>query len=301
MKTLIQLASLTKLIIRQGRLPERRYDYQKMRSEKLVDLRAFCPVLPLTFIGKFKKWIHRRLSMGYIPAQAAFIKSAWRPSAGHLFVPKINLAYVRNPKAGSTSLCYAMLLSLHPELKKFDLSAEKINLLADVNLKREILPIDKAAIFFTVVRNPFARIVSVYHDFFERPSSTFIYEDYLFGILKKELSFSEFINILQTIPDRLKDQHLKPQHIFLNYYKQRGNEVFFFKLEEQHQIRTFLADFHLTMPVLNKNDSAYDYRLYYNKNTLEKVYQLYFQDITLFGYSAEYNSLRDYIDIKFAP
>ncbi len=293
-KTLIQLARLTNLIIRRGKFHNRRYDYQKMRMEKLADLHQFCPIPPLTDTGRFKKWIFKSHYLGYFSGQAAFLKNALKSQARHLFVPNLNLSYLRNPKAASTSLSYTMLLALYPELKKFELSAEKINFLTDLNLKKEIAAIEKPATFFTVIRNPFARIVSVYRDFFERPSSHFIYEDYLFGILKKDLSFREFVDILQIIPDTLKDQHLKPQNAFLSFYRKRDIEVKFLKLEDQHRVHAFLSDFHLTVPVMNKNET-YDYRSYYEPDTLEKVYKLYSQDILLFEYSEDYHDLKKFV------
>lgn len=263
----------------------------------LADLNQFCPIPPVTDAGtgRFKKWIFKSHYLRHLSGQAAFLKNALKSEAGHLFVPNLNLSYLRNPKAASTSLSYTMLLALYPELKKFELSAEKINFLTDVNLKKEISPIEKPAIFFTVIRNPFARIVSVYRDFFERPSPHFIYDDYLFGILKKALSFREFVDILQVIPDALKDQHLKPQNSFLTFYRKRNIEVKFLKLEDQHSVRAFLSDFHLTLPVMNKNESAYDYRSYYDPDTIEKVYKLYSQDILLFGYSEDYQDLKKFV------
>lgn len=296
-KTFIQLARLTLLIIRRARCSNRGSDYSLQRMEMLADLTAFFPALPATGAdaGKFRKWIFSNRYLRYFREQAAFIKHALKREAGHLFVPGLNLYYVRNPKAASTSLSYAMLLARHPDLKNFELSAEKINFLTDVNLKKTIRSTENSAIFFTVIRNPFARVVSVYHDFFESHSAQFIYDDYLFGIFKKGLSFSQFVDILLVIPDRLKDQHLKPQNAFLKFYRDVPVKVTLLKLEDELAVSAFLSGFHLTMPVLNNSDTAYDYRTYYNRDTLQKVSEIYAHDISSFGYEAEYRDLKRYI------
>lgn len=296
-KTFIQLARLTILIIRRARCRVRGVDYSLRRMETLAGLPAFFPALPKpdADAGKFRKWIFNNRYLRYFWEQAAFVKNALKQEAGHLFVPGLNLSYVRNPKAASTSLSYAILLAHYPDLKNFELSAEKINFLTDVNLKKTIRSTENSATFFTVIRNPFARVVSVYHDFFESHSTHFIYDDYLFGIFKKGLSFSQFVDILQVIPDRLKDQHLKPQNAFLEFYKGVPVKVTLLKLEDQQAVNAFLSGFHLTMPFLNNQGTPYDYRIYYNRHSLQKVSEIYAHDISLFGYEAEYRDLKRYL------
>ena len=45
---------------------------------------------------------------------------------------------------------------------------------------------------------------------------------------------------------------------------------------------------------MNKNET-YDYRSYYEPDTLEKVYKLYSQDILLFEYSEDYHDLKKFV------
>lgn len=293
MTTLFRLAHLIRLIIAKGKLQNRGPDFQNARRKALEGLTQFCPPT-----GKVSN--RRTLKNpfpGYWSGQAAYIKNAFKSTGGHIFLPDQNICYIRNPKAASTALVYAMLSARYPELEDVALSPEKINFLADANLEGQVPSSQSKAVFFTVVRNPFARIVSVYREFFKRKHDHFIYADYLFGILNKDDSFEQFVNTLQMIPDRLKDQHLKPQHTLLTFYERKGVGVKILKLEEPETIRKFLSAYGLTLKAINRSD-AYDYRTYFDKNTLERVYQLYQKDINLFDYEGIVQELKHRVGVK---
>lgn len=297
MKKIIRLATLILLIIRHGKFRHSGYDYQQIRREMLSDVFQFFPGQSgMEAQGSLSKLkiVKNPYVKGWV-AQAAILKKALKSKAGHLSVPALNLCYIRNPKSASTALCFAMLLARFPELKKHALSAEKINYLADVNLHEESASINRKECFFTVVRNPFARIVAVYREFFEQRLVHFIYEDYLFGIVSKDLSFKEFVKLLQLIPESLKDQHLKSQNSFLRFYRRRNIEVKIFKLEETVALNTFLSGYGLLLDVLNKSVTPYDYRKYYDRETLKVVYHVYSQDISRFGYEGVYEELDKFV------
>jgi hypothetical protein len=270
-----------------------RYDYAQQRRDLLRGLEDFIPSsTKKSSVGGLKKW----LGNSYLAGQAAFIRNAFKSKGGHLSVPKLHLAYVRIPKAGSTSFSYAMLSARYPNLPMRDLSPEKINFLTDVNIQPGIAEGEKSYAYFAVVRNPFARIVSVYREFFERPSPRFIYDDYLFGILQRSNSFPEFIRTLQTIPDALKDQHLKPQNCLLDFYHKKNIGLEILKLEDQESIRRFLLPYRLTVAVLNKHHVSYDYRTYYDTYSAKIVFDLYSKDIRLFGYTQQYEELKNFLE-----
>src|SRR5690606_5029516 len=107
-------------------------------------------------------------------------RKALNTKGGHLYLREKGLAYVRIPRAASTSLSKAMLLANFPHLRKNEFTSGEINFLTDHYLQSHIEKDDSPREFFTVVRNPFARLVSVYRTFFELPHEPFLYEDYLF-------------------------------------------------------------------------------------------------------------------------
>lgn len=288
----MQWVGLLRLIIQKGQLKISPYDYHQARSNALRNLKQFCPG-PMKHANiKQEKNFKIPYAKDFI-GQAAFFKQVFQRQGGHLFVPDLNVAYVRNPKAASTSFLSVMLEKLYPALSKANPSAEQINFLTDLNLHHLIMPAEKEAIFFIAVRNPFDRLVSVYRDFFERPSAHFIYDDYLFGILKKNISFPEFVDTILLIPDYLKDQHLKPQTDFLKFYKRRNVAVKILRLEDQDDLDGFLLQYNFKLSKINKNPLPVDYRQYYDSSTLEKVSQIYARDIHMLGYSQEYEALRE--------
>ncbi|HET9054192.1 MAG TPA: sulfotransferase family 2 domain-containing protein, partial [Cyclobacteriaceae bacterium] len=161
MKQYLQLAVQ---LLKHGTLRSAKQDFNTNRANSLETLPEFIPA---------GKSVSRRASVPNLVGQAAFIRSSFRKQGGHLSAE--GMAYIRIPKSANTSVSYAMLVKKYPALKEKKPNETQINFLADVNL----LPMKETAgeHFFTVVRNPFARLVSVYRDFFETNHAEFIYAD----------------------------------------------------------------------------------------------------------------------------
>lgn len=235
-----------------------------------------------------------------LAGQAAFVKQSFIPKGKHFYIPALKLCYVRNCRAASTSLSSVMMEHLEPRLKGQKLNETQINFLADVYTRNDLLPLAEGAQFFTVIRNPFARIVSAYRYFFES-DEVFNFEDYLFGILSKDLTFEQFIKRLAIIPDRLKDNHFKPQTKLFEYYYRNKINVSVLKLEKPDEIKSFLASYNLTIPLLNQSPEPYDYRKYFTKETLNLAYAMYKDDIKQFQYEQEFNDLKEFISSEAMP
>ena len=216
-------------------------------------------------------------------AEITYFKNSCRIQGGHLASSENKVYYIRIPKAASTTLCKTILHAKFPVLQAQQLSARQINFLADLHLEKKMRQ-QKTFEIFTVVRNPFARIVSVYREFFEKRNEPFIYEDYLFGIFRRDFSFQKFVETVERIPDHLKDQHLKPQHFFIRYYQRNNIAVKMMKLEEPETIHAFLRDRGLAFEVFNQSSRPYDYPRYYDPETLKAVASIYQTDILRFGY-----------------
>lgn len=286
--TLTKYLKLSGLILRYGHLRHRGENFNQNRAASLKDLQEFIPNLPqrqavaqiITSPPQSKNTIIRNLA-----GQLAFLKSSLNIKGGHLTAD--HLSYIRIPKSASTSMCTEMLEKAYPALKQKTITEKQINFLTDANLRTRI---EGSSIIFTIVRNPFSRLVSVYRDFFENKNN-YIYHDYLFGILQPTLSFSGFVDRIMNIPDRLKDQHLRPQHAFLKYYEKENLSIQVFNLEEPEKLNEFLSQHGLQLLHLNKSSEHYNYRSYYNVETLAKVSELYSIDIERFGYQQVHQEL----------
>ncbi len=291
MKKYLQLANL---ILKHGTLRSRGQNFNHDRAESLENLKEFTPQKSMLSVPEFKADLSQKNSGKSLRAQAAFIKSAFQNSGGHLGVD--NLAYIRMPKSANTSISYAMLSKQYPALPEKHPDDTQINFLTDVHLKS--VNEAGAEMFFTVVRNPFARLVSVYRDFFETDHDEFIYADYLFGILPQKLSFPEFIDRVSKIPDRLKDQHIRPQQLFIKPYLKKGVDVKIVKLENTAELKKFLSKHGMQLTHQNKSKEAYDYTQYYSTRLIKQVYQIYKSDIDMFGYQELYEQLKINFDHK---
>lgn len=284
MKKYLQLAEQ---IFRNGTLRSSGQDFHAAREESLKNLREFVPPHVSVNLQEDGPARSTQRSGSTVIRQAAFFKHALLNDGGHLTAETLN--YIRIPKAANTSISYAMLLKKYPGLKEKNPDDYQINFLTDVNL----LPSVKAetGTFFTVVRNPFARLVSVYRDFFEANHTDFIYADYLFGILPQKISFAEFVSRISRIPDRLKDQHFRPQHLFVKPYESKGIAVNFFQLEGP-LLKSFLNEHGMELTHRNKNQDDYNYTQYYSADLVQKVYTIYETDIKKFGYQQLHAELK---------
>lgn len=226
-----------------------------------------------------------------IYAETAYLKESLLFKGNHLSSTHAALSYIRIPRSGSTAVSKALLERQFPELGSRALSASQINFLTDVHLRSTICSDDRKNLFFTVVRDPFARIASVYNQFFVRDDKPFLYEDYLFGILKRNLSFPDFVKTVMHIPDALKDQHLKPQHRFLQYYDENKIDVTVLKLEHPEMMRKFFLEHGIWLEHVK---NPYDYRELYDAETLQNVYSIYKSDVSRFGYHDIFQDLTRY-------
>ncbi len=292
--------SLLYMIVRFGRLKHSGRDFNQERSDTLQTLKAFVPeptspLIPMGWLSPVKTLFMKNAYMRNIITQAALAKETVTPHGGHLHVPFLNVSYIRIAKSGSTSLGYAVLKVIYPGLSTIPLDNKEINFLIDANIRRSVSASDNNDIFFTVVRNPFARIVSVYRDYVENPSRENVFDDYLFGILSSGLSFRDFVKRVEGIPDLLKDPHVKPQHYFIDYYRKRNSNVVMLKIEKPDEVNSFLSIYGLEMPVLNASAEAYDYRDYYDRDTFEMISRMYRTDVKMFRYEQEQRALREFL------
>ena len=236
----------------------------------------------MNFVPLHKRMIESSKLPSFI-SQLAHFKNAFRKSSGHINAGDVS--YIRIPKAANTSMSLSLLKKIYPALAYKSINEKQINFLTDVNLSQEA----NESTYFTVVRNPLARLVSVYRSFFENNSPEYIYESFLFGILPQQLSFVEFVDRISRIPDALKDPHFKPQSCFLNYYDELKIPVKIFKIEEPEELKGFLEKHNLELHHLNRSTEKYNYENYFDEKTRAQAKEIYAVDIRKFNYLTEFD------------
>jgi hypothetical protein len=154
------------------------------------------------------------------------------------------------------------------------------------HLSHRRIPRKKSSYFvFAFVRDPFERLASCYRAKFNKEDeSQFMFANYLFGYLKNDDSFDEFVRKVSKIPDRFCDRHFKSQHklVFAS-----GDKVDFIGKFENlpsdfDEIRSKYGFGQL--PVLNKSSGATATDLF-SDETRELASKRYKKDIELFGYT----------------
>jgi len=157
---------------------------------------------------------------------------------------------------------------------------------------------------FTVVRNPFTRIVSCYLDKVlheKEKSEEFYYEKYPYSI-HPNMSFSDFVKVICSIPDRFADRHFKSQQYTISRYRKPLKYVLkveYLENDWKKLAGTFQLETELENKNIGKGESSEKEELYFNYydlNTLEKINKRYKKDIVHFDYQEEYLKLKEFIE-----
>jgi hypothetical protein len=205
------------------------------------------------------------------------------------------LVYIRILKSASTSLLKELLPTIDKNLEGYSLSDEQVDALAFRYLKKELTSVEERYLKFALIRNPFHRIVSVYLDLFDPKSDHFSYESYWFGILKSKMTFQEFVETISQIPNFFKGPHFAPQEYILSNITLLKNISYFRIDKDQEALNTFLTKHEINLTHQNRHGESYNPLSFYNTYLVNKVYDMYKQDVMVFDYKAEYNQLLHFV------
>ena len=153
-------------------------------------------------------------------------------------------------------------------------------------LSHRRIPKKKTSYFsFAIVRDPYERLASCYRAKFNKvDESKFMFSNYLFGFLKNDDSFEEFVRKVSKIPDILCDRHFKAQNkiVFASGKKMDFIGKFENLPSDFEEIRE-RYDF-AELPMLNKSSGRTASDLF-SDETRALASKRYEKDFELFGYS----------------
>lgn len=207
------------------------------------------------------------------------------------------VAYLINAKVANSSI----KASLYPGETKDDNS---INFILKSDMRKQWLSKEEKGYFkFTYVRNPYERLVSCYESKYHTDKKRFQrklleYDTYLFGYIREDNGFDNFIKRIAKIPESCMDCHFGSQYALT--HDKRGRKLVDYigpyenieedykKIQEKYGLKE--------LPHYNKTGGEKrDWRSYYTLETAEIVYKKYKKDFENFGYEDSYRELIAYI------
>lgn len=216
------------------------------------------------------------------------------PYPKYMVLPEKKIIYLEMPKVANSAIKAGMLKKEFPDA--FSIQKESLKY-TEHHLDRKYRNYFK----FTFVRNPMERVVSCYENKYHGDPETIgnnmkEFDHYLFGYIRKDRGFSNFLFKIALIPDSYKDPHFKPQYKIVYDQSKKKRVDFVGKYERLNTVYPKIANKYdlAKLDVYNKTQRNY-YMDYYNRWTVFLVYFIYRKDIHYFGYKEEYRKLLNYV------
>lgn len=204
--------------------------------------------------------------------------------------PNGDLAYVINSKAACTAIKKSMMKV------SGDVFFHDLHLMGSrEGLETGALPTGCDPFAFTFVRDPFARIVSLYVNKFEDHEKIervgFEFAGYLNGRFSQHDTFAEFVCKVVSVPPHLCDRHFKPQSYLIESVGRPLDLIG--KVENINEDYAPIVERFGVDPLTRENKSQpYNEVDYYDLETLNLIRNYFRDDVERFGYVEQYESLR---------
>ena len=216
-------------------------------------------------------------------------------------LPSKKTIYIRNSKVACSSIIFHLIK--HGDLKTNLSNTMNYHDIHDLGwklrIKKHKLSKKETKEFFkfTLVRNPFERVVSLYRNKIEKKDDKFFqFKWYLLGFIGAEISFSKFVSKIAQIDDKYAEDHIVSQYRIID--RCSGGIDFIGKLENIDEDLSEVFD-RQDIPKMKtqvNTTGKYDYRSYYDKETADLIFERYKEDIVRYGYEKEHKQLLSYFE-----
>lgn len=282
------------LLARKGSLRITPPDYSRRHAHTLEEIprSVFDPgaVLPNRRPDSIRTKLLSVPFIRLVAGNLTFLRNPEKSYAQFFVSDEQKLAYIRILKCGSTSVLRSFLPLVHKPFENYPLKASSIDSIAHY-LVRHTLSDTSDYVIFSVTRNPLERLVSAYLDVFNPPHS---YPEIPFNIFRSCRTFKDVVKLLDRIPDRYRGPHFVSQTRILGLLK--GRDVLRFDLDASGQdtrLEHFLNAHGMAMHRENPYGTPYDFRTFYDTETLELAYRIYERDFEMLGYKRAYLDLKE--------
>ncbi len=266
-------------------------------------------MLKIPFISRLLKKIYPYMSRSMLPSKYFSFFHPLLLSLYPLFEGKIDrrtffyfdkeeLIYLETPKNACSSILKS-LLKLLDESNKIDfINSDQTRIHGKPKWnKTDNLKNREDYFKFTFVRNPFSRIVSCYQDKVKK--HRYYYKYYLYGYLKVEDSFEEFIRKISKIPTSILEVHFNLQYSLI-FENGKPLVDYIGKFETLEENFEFILKRYNLEKLEHRNKSIYVYKKwqdYYTKKIAKMIYIKYRKDFDTW-YPDAYGELMNYLDDK---
>lgn len=216
-------------------------------------------------------------------------------------LPSKKTIYIRNPKVACSSIIFHLIKQdgLNRNLTNTTNYQDIHDLGWKLRIKKHKLSKKETKEFFkfTLVRNPFERVVSLYRNKIEKKDDKFFqFKWYLLGFIGAEISFNKFVSKIAQIDDKYAEDHIISQYRIID--RCSGGIDFIGKLENIDEDLSEVFD-RQDIPKMKtqvNSTGKYDYRSYYDKETADLIFERYKEDIVRYGYEKEHKQLLSYFE-----
>ena len=275
------------LILKAGSFFGRPIDFQKKRE---TILNSAASHQKERFHFPLANYLAQTRMFGTFIENITFVKNQKNNTRNIFYVDSLKIGYVRILKSGSTSLLKELLPMMDEKLSEKKLSDKEIDQLANyyANHKHR-----NQYQLFTLVRNPFQRLVSAYIDLFNPNNQEFILRNHLFGIFKHQMSFNDFVETLAKVPVSLLEPHFVSQLKIIEACGGLEKIRVIHLGKNKAEMDLFCSEFDLKISHSNKS-LDYNYQTFYNPISLQRAFDLYKADVVALGYTDEYKKLKEF-------